>query len=136
MEDVQKEVQKLKDEYNKSVYALRGQVLQKSKELKKKIQSECNHKRNHKIYVNSEGKLEVSISGHERADYGVIKHQFQNGDICIRCLSCGKWWKPGDVDYKEALNFPTANTMSSGFQFHFSDFGESYRNELKKSMES
>jgi hypothetical protein len=66
-------------------------------------------------------------------DHSVIKHQFTHGDIWVRCLRCGKWWKPpirsqykqdrdfwrAMFEYEEAVNFQTNNTMSSSVQCKF-----------------
>ena len=65
--------------------------------------------------------------------YAVIKHQMIHGDIWVRCLRCGKWWKPpirsqykmdrdfwrAMFEYEAALNFETNNVMSSSVQCKF-----------------
>ena len=65
--------------------------------------------------------------------YAVIKHQMIHGDIWVRCLRCGKWWKPplrkdhkddrsfwrAMFEYEEALNFKTNNTASGSVQCRF-----------------
>jgi len=68
--------------------------------------------------------------------YAVLKHKFSHGDIWVRCLRCGKWWKPpirsqykldrdfwrAMFDYEEAVNFPTNNIMSESIQLRFDQF--------------
>ena len=73
--------------------------------------------------------------------YAVLKHIFANGDMWVRCLRCGKTWKPplrmqynSDADYDtavreygEAIHFHTRNVTSKSVIFGFSDNGAHYR---------
>ena len=73
--------------------------------------------------------------------YAVLKHTFANGDMWVRCLRCGKTWKPpvrelfaleeeylkAIVAYETAINFQTRNVPSASVQFRFSDNGAYYR---------
>lgn len=73
------------------------------------------------------------------AQFSVLKHRQLWGDVWVRCLRCGKVWKPplkktytedgklNEVlyqmaykEYQQALSFPTRNTMSTSGQFSFS----------------
>lgn len=57
------------------------------------------------------------------ANYCVIKHQHENGEIHIYCTRCPMHWEPkmktiaGIPSYAEALRFPTDNVMSGACQF-------------------
>jgi hypothetical protein len=64
------------------------------------------------------------ISGQGDAEqYAVSKHVFANGDMHIRCLRCGKNWKPGDEGYEEAYKFPTLNCISTSIQWGVGEQG-------------
>lgn len=98
-------------------------------------QSRCNHKKG------GNGVNGVIGGQGDDSQYAVLKHIFANGDMWIRCLRCGKTWKPpvksqyknerdfllAEVDYKTAVNFQTRNVTSGSVQFRFSDNGEYYR---------
>lgn len=119
-----------------------GDVLRQNQARTNSIQANCNHK---KGGTGAEG----LINGQgDDSQYAVLKHKFFNSDIWIRCLRCGKTWKPpieldfyfNDVgvvvakqdgkfnkekfdqsvrEYKEALAFQTKNTMSTSYTFEF-----------------
>ena len=97
-----------------------GQVLNRFKTTQEKKQKECNHLKGGFCEV-KDGKYTGVIKNNEHpgfyTDYAVLKHKMPWGDWWIRCLRCGKWWKPQDVDYNQALNFPTHNTSSTSIQF-------------------
>jgi hypothetical protein len=107
-------------------------------------QSQCNHRKGGLI-----SRRTITDAGGEKTHttytmpnkgtsplYAVIKHQFSHGDIWVRCLRCGKWWKPplrsqyktdrdfwrAMFEYEEALNFDTNNTTSGGVLLRFNTF--------------
>jgi hypothetical protein len=94
--------------YNAVVF---GQILRKQKEEEQKRFKKCNHRKG--------GECEFikgftgRIGAGSADDYAIMKHQMFWKDVWVRCLRCGHWWKPGDSDYEEALNFPTTNSMST-----------------------
>lgn len=54
----------------------------------KQFQSQCNHKKGsmgHQGYTQGQGVSD---------QYAVLKHVMMNGDMWIRCMRCGKTWKP------------------------------------------
>lgn len=91
--------------------------------------------------------VEALTKGGDDSQYAVIKHQFCNGDIWVRCLRCGKTWKPpiesqyktkeeylkAYVDYQTALNFTTRNVMSGSVMYKFSDGGQYFREVMANS---
>lgn len=127
-----------------------GQVLDNNLAQRRAAQAYCNHKK-------GGNGLEGYMSGQgDDPQYAVFKHQFLNGDIWVRCLRCGKWWKPPvkesfyfneqgkevapqdgtfnkalfeqiESEYKQALTFQTRNSMSGSYQFRFSDGGQYFR---------
>lgn len=131
-----------------------GTVLENNLLQRKAAQAQCNHKK-------GGNGLEGFVSGQgDDPQYAIIKHQFLNGDIWVRCLRCGKTWKPpveesfffnsngrevapkdgkfdkdafetAQVEYKRALAFQTRNSMSGSYQFRFSDGGKIFRTVTK-----
>jgi hypothetical protein len=127
-----------------------GIVLENNSQQRKTAQAYCNHKK-------GGNGLEGYVLGQgDDPQYSVLKHQFLNGDVWIRCLRCGRWWKPpvessfyfnqygkevapkdGKFDkekyeqawaeYRLAVTFPTRNTMSTSYRFQFSDGGQYFR---------
>lgn len=92
----------------------------------------CTHKKGGTISF-AQPSIGLSKGGDSRR-YAVIKHQMMHGDIWVRCLRCGKWWKPpirseykrdrdfwrALFEYEEAVLFPTDNTTSGSVQCKFS----------------
>jgi hypothetical protein len=133
-----------------------GTVIENNLRQRRVAQAYCNHKK-------GGNGLEGYVTGQgDDPQYSVFKHQFLNSDVWIRCLRCGKWWKPpvessfyfnsfgrevapqdgkfskekyeqAWVEYRQALAFPTRNTMSTSYQFRFSDNGEYFREVTKDS---
>jgi TolA-binding protein len=104
-------------------------------------QSNCNHKKG------GNGAQGVVGGQGDDSQYAVLKHTFANGDTWVRCLRCGKTWKPPvksdfknnaegytsamDV-YKLALQFQTRNIPSKGIVFSYGEGGvELYRENTK-----
>lgn len=112
-----------------------GQILTQNAAAESAHQRKCNHRKG--------GNGITGVVGGEGADaqYAVLKHVFANGDTWIRCLRCGKTWKPqlrewhksdaefdrAQYEYDEALRFYTRNVTSGSAQFRFSDNGKYYR---------
>lgn len=96
----------------------------------------------------------------QEPQFAVIKHRMLTGDIWVRCMRCGKTWKPpirknfyfnaeGKLvapkdgrfdqtkfdaavhDYREAVNFQTKNSTSSSYIFGYTDGGEYAREVLE-----
>ena len=103
------------------------------------IQGRCNH---HKGGNGAEG---VVGGQGDDSQYCVLKHKMSNGDIWVRCLRCGKTWKPPLEDmfetkegyqgalaeYYAAVNFQTRNVMSTSVAFQWSDGGKFFRETMK-----
>jgi hypothetical protein len=116
-----------------------GQTLIQLRNIKKQVQNRCNHRKG--------GNGAEGVIGGQGDDnqYAVLKHKFANSDTWVRCLRCGKTWKPPVrtpkygpplteeeyikqyTEYQTALQFPTRNVPSGGITFGFSDQGEYYR---------
>lgn len=118
----------------------KGATIRSIKEGEAKQQAHCNHKKG------GNGAQGVVAGQGDDSQYAVLKHTFANGDTWVRCLRCGKTWKPpvksqfvnnqAGFDaalevYKTALNFQTRNVPSKGVIFQFSDGGEFYRENTK-----
>jgi hypothetical protein len=104
-------------------------------------QSNCNHKKG------GNGAQGVVGGQGDDSQYAVLKHTFANGDTWVRCLRCGKTWKPpvkSDFKnnqegyasamevYKQALQFQTRNVPSKGIVFSYGEGGvELYRENTK-----
>lgn len=131
-----------------------GQILDNNLIQRRAVQAICNHKK-------GGNGLEGFVGGQgDDPQYCVFKHTFLNGDMWVRCLRCGKWWKPpveesfyfdergrevspkdgkfnkerfdqAWVEYNLALAFPTRNAPSSSYQFRFSDGGKIFRTVTK-----
>lgn len=131
-----------------------GQVLDNNFRQRQAAQAFCNHKKGGnglEGYVHGQG---------DDPQFAVFKHQFLNGDIWVRCLRCGRWWKPpveisfyfdergrevaprdgkfnkekfeqAQLEYRQAVAFPTRNTMSTSYRFSFSDNGQYFREITK-----
>ena len=131
-----------------------GQVIDNNQRQREAAQTQCNHKKGGnglQGYMRGQG---------DDPQYSIFSHQFLNGDVWVRCLRCGKWWKPpvessfyfdsrgrevavqdgkfnkekfdqAWVEYRQALAFPTRNTQSGSYQFRFSDEGKYFREVTK-----
>jgi len=105
----------------------------------------CTHRKGGNV---SPQNWSVLRTGGNAVQYAIMKHQMINGDIWVRCLRCGKTWKPpvekdfffdlkgknvapadGKFDkvrfekvaeeYRAASMFPTNNSMSTSVQCRF-----------------
>lgn len=112
-----------------------GQTLKQLAATDASYQGRCNHRKG------GDGAAGVIGGKGQDPQYAVMMHKFANGDIWVRCLRCGKTWKPpirkrhtsqesydlAMERYKMALEFPTRNQPSGGVVFQYSDGGEYFR---------
>ena len=156
LEDLQERVdeRKLKRDLKSSRVRSNGQILENNLAQRRTVQANCNHKK-------GGNGLEGFVGGQgDDPQYSVLKHTFLNGDMWVRCLRCGKWWKPpveesfffdehgrevspedgkfnkerfdqAWAEYQRALAFPSRNAPSSSYQFRFSDGGKIFRTVTK-----
>ncbi len=116
-----------------------GDTIRIENEIKANKQRQCNHRKGgdgQNAYVNGQG---------NSPQYAVMKHKVCNGDFWIRCMRCGKCWKPpieedyarredyldAKVEYTTALNFSTLNVASTSYTFQFSDGGKRFRELMR-----
>ncbi|MGH7747847.1 MAG: hypothetical protein ACREQ5_24270 [Candidatus Dormibacteria bacterium] len=104
-----------------------GANLKQDRLKKNASQNSCNHRKG------GDGAAGVVGGKGTDAQYSVMKHVFANGDTWVRCLRCGKTWKPplrkrfatddayqkAVEKYTEAVYFPTRNHTSSSQQFQW-----------------
>lgn len=125
----------LKRENKRQRSLTNGETLKQLDRIDKASQRRCNHKKG------GNGAPGVMAGQGDSPNFAVLKHTFANGDTWIRCLRCGKTWKPpverafkaredyltAFAEYQAALNFQTTNSPSSSYLFKYSDNGEYYR---------
>lgn len=125
----------LKRETKRQRSITNGETLKQLARGDEAAQKRCNHKKG------GNGANGVIGGQGDDSQYAVLKHIFANGDMWIRCLRCGKSWKPpintfykttelylkAVAEYEAAVNFQTRNTTSGSIQFRFSDNGDYYR---------
>lgn len=145
---------KMKRENKDSRSKMNGTVLTQNAAQLKAAQARCNHKKG------GNGAEGIIQGQGDDPQHAVLKHQFGNGDIWVRCLRCGKTWKPpieeeyyfnengvsvapadGTFDqaqfdktlreYNEAVGFQTRNVMSGSIQYRFGDGGKIFRKVMK-----
>lgn len=137
---------KVKREDKESKIRANGQNLKQDRLRKNANQGVCNHRKG------GDGAAGVVGGKGTDAQYSVMKHVFANGDTWVRCLRCGKTWKPplkkrfkSDEAYKaalasynEAVNFPTRNHTSSSqqFQWGFNEQGQGGKEFYREVMEN
>lgn len=129
------EERQLKRETKEARHRINGATLKQIQANDTMSQNRCNHKKG------GNGAQGVVLGQGDDSQFSVYKHTFANGDTWVRCLRCGKTWKPplksvyaaetdylkAFVEYQTALNFQTRNVPSSSVAFRFSDNGEYYR---------
>ena len=117
----------------------KGATIESTRKNEAMQQNRCNH------HKGGNGAGGVVGGKGDSPDYAVLMHTFANGDTWVRCLRCGKTWKPPVKSdhktqesynaalaiYKQAVNFQTKNTPSKGVIFQYSDGGEFYRENTK-----
>lgn len=118
----------------------KGATIRATKDGEERQQAHCNHKKG------GNGAQGVVGGQGDDSQYAILKHTFANGDVWIRCLRCGKTWKPpvksmhttqtsydaAMAVYREALAFQTRNVPSKSVIFQYSDGGEYYREQTKQ----
>jgi hypothetical protein len=117
----------------------KGLALRQVADAERQVQKRCNHKK-------GGNGLQGILGGRgDAGQYAVIKHTMSNGDMWVRCLRCGKTWKPplersfknpsdfikAEAEYKIAIDFQTLNSPSSSAQFNFSDQGQHFREQME-----
>lgn len=129
----------LKRDQSKQRSLTNGATLKQLKQNDAHVQNRCNHRKGGNGmsgYLNGQG---------DDPQYAVIKHKISNSDLWVRCMRCGKTWKPpvqsayktaeefqkAQFEYQEAVNFPTRNVTSSSIVFQFSDGGKQFREDNK-----
>jgi hypothetical protein len=127
----------LKRESRRQKSVTNGVALKDTAERQAAQQSRCSHKKGGQGF-------EALSRGGTDSQYAVIKHKFHTGDVWVRCLRCGKTWKPpikstfkheadylkAFADYQTALQFETRNIMSSSVVFQYSDNGQYARETM------
>jgi hypothetical protein len=136
LEDVKERLgdRELKRETQRSRSRTNGKTLLQLKANDDAAQGRCNHRKG------GDGVRGIVGGQGDDSQHAVIKHMFGNGDIWVRCLRCGKTWKPPMKDrmtveayyaamaeYQAAVNFTTRNTTSGSVMFKWSDGGQFYR---------
>jgi hypothetical protein len=125
----------LRRESKRSTSITNGATLTQLAHNDASAQKRCNHRKG------GNGAQGLILGQGHDSQHAVIKHTFANGDMWIRCMRCGKTWKPvmrenckSDEDYlrimaayEAAVNFQTNNTPSGSIQFRFTDGGDFYR---------
>lgn len=137
------EERKLKDMSRVDRFKDHGKALTQIKQNEEIQQSKCTHRK-------GGNGLEGYIAGQgQKPEFAVMKHVFANGDMWVRCLRCGRTWKPpvksqyffgpngkplaefkggkfdqakyeaAFVEYRAACAFPTNNSTSSSALFGF-----------------
>lgn len=118
-----------------------GQTLKQLAAIDLAAQKRCNHQKG------GMGLQGIVAGQGDSPQYAVIKHTFCNGDMWVRCLRCGKTWKPPLKSavmteeayqqelaaYWEAVNFSTHNIPSAALMYQFSDGGKFYREQVANS---
>ena len=143
LQDLQERLaeRELKRENKRQRSLTNGQTLKQLATNDLAAQKRCNHRKG------GNGAQGVVGGQGDDSQYAVLKHTFANGDMWVRCLRCGKTWKPpieeafkteaeflaAVVVYETAKNFQTRNVASGSCQFRFSDGGKHYREVTQNS---
>jgi hypothetical protein len=118
-----------------------GQTLNAIAKEQEQSQRRCNHRKG------GNGAAGVMSGQGDSLWLALMKHRMLNGDVWIRCMRCGKTWKPpvksvfvndkgvfeeakyqaAVVEYEAAKLMPTNNSPSSSYAFSFSDGGNYFR---------
>lgn len=141
LQDVEERLaeRELKRENKRQRSLTNGQTLKQLAQNDNAAQKRCNHRKG------GNGAQGVVAGQGDDSQYAVLKHTFANGDMWVRCLRCGKTWKPpvkedfdseaqflkAVVEYETAVNFQTRNVPSGSVTFRFSDNGAYYREVTK-----
>lgn len=118
-----------------------GQTLKDIAKGEEQKQRRCNHRKG------GNGAAGVVSGQGDSLWFALMKHRMLNGDVWIRCMRCGKTWKPpvksmfvdstgafdeakyttAIAEYEAAKQLPTNNSPSSSYAFSFSDGGQYFR---------
>jgi hypothetical protein len=112
-----------------------GQTLNAIAKEQEQMQRRCNHRKG------GNGAAGVMSGQGDSLWFALMKHRMLNGDVWIRCMRCGKTWKPpvksmfadeakyqaAVAEYEAAKLMPTNNSPSSSYAFSFSDGGQYFR---------
>lgn len=140
LQDLQERLdeRQLKRENKQSLALTNGATLKQTEANNAAAQKRCNHRKG------GNGAQGILLGQGDDTNYAVLKHTFANGDTWVRCLRCGKTWKPpiranfkteedylsAHVSYKTALEYQTRNIPSGSIQYRFSDNGEHFREAM------
>lgn len=119
----------LKRQTKDQVYRGHGQNLKQDAINRAAKQDNCNHRKG------GDGAAGVIGGQGDDMQYAIARHIMGNGDTWVRCLRCGKLWKPpvksqhatvasyeaAMAIYKEALKFPTRNHTSGTHTFQWGE---------------
>jgi len=140
----------LKTGNKESVFRGYGQNLAQDQAKRLTSQANCNHRKG------GDGARGLHGDGTD-LQYAILRHRMQNGDIWVRCLRCGKTWKPAVKsqhtvngvfnvesfnlvmkEYQEALKWPTRNHTSGTQQFEWglNDKGEGGKEFFRERMKN
>lgn len=156
LQDLQERLdeRQIKRENKRQRSIINGSTLKSLAQNDAAAQQRCNHKKG--------GNGAQGVVGGQGDDpqYAVLKHKFCNGDTWVRCLRCGKTWKPpiesdfyfdakgnsvapkdgkfraeafeeAKREYREALAYQTRNVPSGSVMFQFGDGGNYFRETMK-----
>jgi hypothetical protein len=139
----------LKRQSRDQVFRGHGQNLKQDAINRAAKQEACNHRKG------GDGAAGVIGGQGDDMQYAIALHIMGNGDTWVRCLRCGKLWKPpvksqhATVEsynaamaiYKESLKFPTRNHTSGTHTFQWGEVinaqgqkeggAEHYREKMK-----
>ena len=127
----------------RSMASTNGQTLKSNAIAEEQKQRRCNHRKG------GNGAAGVMAGQGDSLWFALMKHRMLNGDVWIRCMRCGKTWKPpvksmfvdnagvfneakyqaAIVEYETAKEMPTNNSPSSSYAFAFSDGGQFFREQ-------
>jgi hypothetical protein len=132
----QTEKMKMTDAQNRDKYTSRGRELRKTDHDQARQQAACSHRKGGRG-------IEALIKGGNAPDYCFLKHLLPWNEWFIRCMRCGKTWKPphkedyniqtadgkeafekAKTEYKWAMECPTDNIPSTGITFQWDDDGQ------------
>lgn len=93
-----------------------GMILNQMENVRASARNRCNHRRGGTILRGEKVNKDFFTVG-DSPRFALIKHTFPWGETWMRCMRCGKWWKPGDEDYDKMLKEPNENHASTSIQF-------------------
>jgi hypothetical protein len=90
LQDLQERLdeRELKRENKRQRSVTNGATLSQLSANDRAAQVRCNHRKG------GQGQNGIVAGQGDDSQYAVIKHTFLNGDVWVRCLRCGRTWKP------------------------------------------